>query len=81
MTSKSVDVCVVGSGASGSIVAHEIARKGFRVLVLEAGRTLPAGASLATVRNGVDDAATARAPTGTLRPLGRPGQSRRSAVG
>ncbi|WP_018458204.1 FAD-dependent oxidoreductase [Bradyrhizobium sp. WSM4349] len=72
MTSKSVDVCVVGSGASGSIVAHEIARKGFRVLVLEAGRTLPAGASLATVRNGVDDAALARAPTGTLRPLGRP---------
>ncbi|XSC42233.1 FAD-dependent oxidoreductase [Bradyrhizobium sp. RDT10] len=41
MTARAVDVCVVGSGASGSIVAHEIARNGFRVLVLEEGRTLP----------------------------------------
>lgn len=72
MTSDAVDVCVVGSGASGSIVAHEIARNGFRVHVLEAGLRLPTGASFATVQNGIDAAALVRSPTGTLRPIGWP---------
>lgn len=71
MTSNAVDVCVVGSGASGSIVAHEIARNGFRVHVLEAGLKLPTGASLATVQND-NDTALVRSPTGTLRSIGWP---------
>ncbi|MET4043672.1 choline dehydrogenase-like flavoprotein [Bradyrhizobium sp. RT6a] len=71
MTANAVDVCVVGSGASGSIVAHEIARNGFRVLILEEGRTLPPGASLATVQSGFDDALVP-SPAGTLTPFGRP---------
>ncbi|WP_027583759.1 GMC family oxidoreductase [Bradyrhizobium sp. Ai1a-2] len=71
MTADAVDVCVVGSGASGSTVAHEIARNGFRVLVLEEGRRLPPGASLATVQSSMDDALV-RSPPGGLMPFGRP---------
>ncbi|MGL3104753.1 FAD-dependent oxidoreductase [Bradyrhizobium sp. BR 1432] len=71
MTSNAVDVCVVGSGASGSIVAHEIARNGFQVLVLEAGQALPAGASLKSVQRGFGNALV-RSPSGTLIPRGRP---------
>ncbi|MGY8678301.1 GMC oxidoreductase [Bradyrhizobium sp. UFLA05-153] len=68
----SVDVSVVGSGANGSIVAHEVARAGFRVLVLEAGHMLPIGASLSTVQNGRDDAVLVRSPAGTLMPFEQP---------
>jgi choline dehydrogenase-like flavoprotein len=32
------DVCIVGSGAAGSILAHELAARGFEVLILERGR-------------------------------------------
>ncbi|WOH69910.1 FAD-dependent oxidoreductase [Bradyrhizobium sp. BWA-3-5] len=71
MTADAFDVCVIGSGASGSIVAHEIARNGFRVLVLEEGRKLPPGASLASVRRGMNDALV-RSPPGALTPFGRP---------
>ncbi|WP_024520477.1 GMC family oxidoreductase [Bradyrhizobium sp. Tv2a-2] len=71
MAAQAVDVCVVGSGASGSIVAHEIARNGFRVHVLEAGRTLPPGATLATVQSDVGNALV-RSSIGTLTPFGRP---------
>lgn len=35
-----VDVCVIGCGAGGSVVAKELAESGFRVLVLEAGEWL-----------------------------------------
>ncbi len=35
------EVVVVGSGAAGSVVAHELARAGHEVLVLEAGRYYP----------------------------------------
>lgn len=48
MTSNAIDLCIVGIGAIGSIVAHEIARSGFRVFVLKAGRS--PRASLATVQ-------------------------------
>ena len=34
---KSYDAVIVGSGVAGSIIAHELGRKGFSVLVLEAG--------------------------------------------
>jgi choline dehydrogenase-like flavoprotein len=34
---EAVDVCVIGSGAGGSVVAFEAARRGLRTLVLERG--------------------------------------------
>ncbi len=33
----SCDVCVVGSGAGGSVIAHELSKAGFEVIVVEAG--------------------------------------------
>ena len=33
-----VDVCIVGSGAGGAVVAHELCRRGVRVTLLERGR-------------------------------------------
>ncbi|MDA9409724.1 hypothetical protein XH98_36040 [Bradyrhizobium sp. CCBAU 51745] len=71
MAADAVDVCVIGSGASGSTVAHEIAQSGLRVLLLEAGRALPAGASLANVQSSMDSALVRSAPA-TLTPFGRP---------
>jgi choline dehydrogenase-like flavoprotein len=35
--SDEVDLCVVGAGAGGSVLAQRLARKGWRVVVLEAG--------------------------------------------
>ena len=35
------EVVVIGSGAAGSVVAHELAKAGRQVLVLESGRYLP----------------------------------------
>jgi len=35
--SERVDVCVVGSGPAGSLVAHRLAKRGHEVVVLEAG--------------------------------------------
>lgn len=32
-----VDVCIVGCGAGGSVLAKELAERGWRVVVLEAG--------------------------------------------
>ncbi|MGM0591496.1 MAG: GMC family oxidoreductase [Halobacteriota archaeon] len=36
-----VDVCVVGSGPAGTLVAHRLAERGHDVVVLEAGRRFP----------------------------------------
>lgn len=38
---KDYDVCIVGSGVAGSILAHRLARAGKSVLVLEAGAYYP----------------------------------------
>ncbi|GJL83983.1 MAG: hypothetical protein DHS20C01_36170 [marine bacterium B5-7] len=35
-----VDICVVGSGASGSVIAAELARIGYSVVILESGQAL-----------------------------------------
>ncbi|MFO0774051.1 MAG: GMC family oxidoreductase [Nitrospiraceae bacterium] len=37
MADERVDVCVVGSGAAGSVMAYALGRAGLKVLVLEAG--------------------------------------------
>ncbi|WP_166307282.1 FAD-dependent oxidoreductase [Bradyrhizobium sp. 2S1] len=71
MTADAVDVCVIGSGASGSMVAYEIAQSGLRVLLLEAGQALPPDASLASVQSRMDTALV-RSAAGTLTPFGRP---------
>ncbi len=41
-----VDVCVIGCGAAGSVVAKELAEAGWRVVVLEAGDWLSTDADL-----------------------------------
>jgi len=70
------EAIVVGSGAAGSVVAHELARKGWSVTVLERGRNLRPGfgrtpsAQLGT-RYGADEIKSARAmgfPDGLLEP-------------
>lgn len=40
LTELEADVCIVGSGAGGSILAYELASRGRQVLVLERGRYL-----------------------------------------
>ncbi len=70
------EAVVVGSGAAGSVVAHELARKGWSVTVLERGRNLRPGfgrrpsAQLGT-RYGSDELKSARRlgfPDGLLEP-------------
>src|SRR5688572_32241580 len=38
MTTETTDVLIVGAGACGSLVAKELAARGFSVVVLEAGK-------------------------------------------
>jgi choline dehydrogenase-like flavoprotein len=38
MTSDAVDICIVGAGAAGGVLAAELAGAGFSVVVLEAGQ-------------------------------------------
>lgn len=35
------DVCVIGSGAAGSVMAKELCEGGARVIMLEAGKEVP----------------------------------------
>ena len=35
--SDDVDICIVGAGAGGSVLAQRLARAGWRVVVIEAG--------------------------------------------
>src|SRR5437764_710577 len=34
---EDVDICIIGSGAGGAVLAYEAARKGLRTLVVERG--------------------------------------------
>ena len=34
---KIIDVCIVGAGASGSVIASELSKKGLSVVCIEAG--------------------------------------------
>ena len=47
LAARVFDSCIVGSGASGAIVAHELARHGWDVVILEQGGHMPPGATLA----------------------------------
>ncbi len=37
------DVCVIGSGAAGGVIAKELCEGGAKVIMLEAGREVPLG--------------------------------------
>src|SRR5438477_7057479 len=41
ITQPEYHVVIVGSGVAGALVAHQLARKGVRVLILEAGGVAP----------------------------------------
>ena len=47
MRAEACDVLIVGAGACGSVVARELARRGFSVVVIEAGRRFDAATDLA----------------------------------
>ncbi|MFE9423832.1 FAD-dependent oxidoreductase [Kitasatospora sp. NPDC006697] len=70
-----VDVCVIGSGASGAVAAHELARSGKRVLVLEEGNRLSPGESLETVDR-TSGNSFVLTPLNRLVPEGRPWSAR-----
>src|SRR6266487_1832621 len=40
---SSYDVCIIGSGAAGSVMAKELCEGGAKVIMLEAGREVPLG--------------------------------------
>ncbi len=68
---RSADVCVVGSGPGGAVTAHLLARSGLRVLLLEEGERIGAGATLETLEPGWEPALVRsghRRPTLTGRP-------------
>ncbi len=72
---QSADVCVIGSGAGGSMAAAELVRSGLRVLVLEEGRSHQAGESLQTAERGWPSALV-RGEGGAPTPAGRPWSAR-----
>lgn len=73
MTVRAVDVCVIGSGASGSVAAGEFLRAGRSVLLLEEGPGRP-GRRMADVEPGWP--AAYAADDGEWKPVGRPWTAR-----
>src|SRR3989449_1544369 len=73
-TSLEADVCVVGTGAGGSVIAAKLAESGHRVIVLEAGPYHPAGAVTQREAEGDDTmfqghgGLTTRGPAFSVRP-------------
>ena len=78
------DVCVIGSGAGGAVVAKELAEAGMRVVLLEEGEHITADAFTARprdmlprlYRDAAQHATLGRPPI--LLPLGRRSAGRRS---
>ena len=70
-----VDVCVIGSGASGAVAAHALVRAGLRVLLLEEGGRLAAGSSLTQIQSQWASSLVLGA-TGQLEATGRPWTAR-----
>ena len=66
-----VDVCVIGSGASGAIIASELAHRGLRILVLETGIAPRTGDSLRSMEPAWETAFV-RTGGGRLAQTGRP---------
>ena len=50
MRAEVCDVVIVGAGACGSVVARELAGRGFSVVVVEAGRRFDAAIDLRELR-------------------------------
>ncbi len=53
-TEETADVCVVGSGAGGAVIAARTAAAGYRVVVLEAGSWIPTAEYPRVERDGYD---------------------------
>ncbi|TDB89687.1 GMC family oxidoreductase, partial [Micromonospora fluostatini] len=71
VTDETVDVCVIGSGASGAIAAHFLCRQGHSVLILEEGGRVTPGDSLRGLEKTWQPALTP-SPDGGLADSGRP---------
>lgn len=75
---KEFDVCIIGSGASGSVACKVLAEKGWRVGVVEQGKKIEPGTHLDTVMQHAEKA-IARDADGKWGPYGYPWTA--SAVG
>lgn len=66
-----VDVCIVGSGAAGSVVAERLCRSGLRVAIIEQGQSVGLGTNFDQVIS-ASEPATCRLENGAWGPVGYP---------